>query len=499
MRTLADLSIDRSSRLTLQDQLARQIRDLIQSGALAPGEALPSTRDLAAELEVSRNTAIYAYDRLVSEGYLESSPRSGIQVSSEVALARHARRASARRESALLAPSPEDHPPLRPPRPFRPCQPDIGLFPLLTWNRLRSRVLRREGRNILHYQADCIAGLPALRENVATYLRDHRGVRCDWRQVVITSGSQQALFLLSLQLLGSRDQAYVENPGYVEARLACLNAGARVIAGPIDDQGLVPPAPAAGRIAMIYTTPSRQFPTGVSLSLPRRLALIDFAGRTKCWIVEDDYDSELRYGARPLPSLQSLDHSGRVIYAGTFSKLLFPSLRLGYVVVPEPLLDRFVELKHLNDDHLPLLDQATLALFLESGAFYSHVRRCRREYAARQQLFLDLFARTDLPLALGNADGGMNVVAFLPAGCDDGAWSRQLAEAGFDVPALSHYAIGPDGAANAAPPPGLVFGFTAFPAEQLRGAFQRMLPVLRRAVAESPQRAATPARKPRKR
>ena len=353
-------------------------------------------------------------------------------------------------------------------------------------------MLRREGRNVLHYQADCIAGLPALRESVATYLRDHRGVRCDWQQVVITSGSQQALFLLSLLLLDARDQVYMEDPGYVEARLACQNAGARIAPGAIDDQGLCPPTPADGKIALIYTTPSRQFPTGVSLSLARRLALIDFAGRTKCWIVEDDYDSELRYGARPLPSLQSLDNCGRVIYAGTFSKLLFPSLRLGYVVVPEPILAPFIALKHLNDDHLPLLDQATLALFLESGAFYSHVRRCRREYAARQRLFLDLFAKADLPVTPGNADGGMNVVVFLPEDADDAAWSKRLAEAGFDVPALSHYAIRTTA-------PGLIFGFTAFPVELLRSAFQGMLPILRRAAAESPLRAAETKRKTRKR
>ena len=502
MHTLADLSIDRSSRLTLQDQLARQIRELIQSGALAPGDPLPSTRDLAAELEVSRNTAIYAYDRLVSEGYLDSAPRSGVAVSSTIALTRHARRTAAAIGAigapgpAESAPAPGPRPPLGPPRPFRPCQPDIGLFPLLTWNRLRSRVLRREGRNVLHYQADCVAGLPALRENVATYLRDHRGVRCDWQQVVITSGSQQALFLLSLLLLDSRDQVYMEDPGYVEARLACENAGARIVPGEIDDQGLLPPTPADGRIALIYTTPSRQFPTGVSLSLARRLALIDFAGRTRSWIVEDDYDSELRYGARPLPSLQSLDNSGRVIYAGTFSKLLFPSLRLGYVVVPEPLLERFVALKHLNDDHLPLLDQATLALFLESGAFYSHVRRCRREYALRQKLFLDLFAEAALPVRLGNADGGMNVVAFLPEDADDAAWSSRLQEAGFDVPALSHYAMGSTGRTTA---PGLVFGFTAFSAELLRSAFERMLPVLRRAARESPCRTTRTHRKTRPR
>jgi len=226
-------------------------------------------------------------------------------------------------------------------------------------------------------------------------------------------------------LLKPRERVYVEDPGYVEARLAWRNAGARIVPGRVDAQGLPLPAPESGRISLIYTTPSRQFPTGVSLSLPRRLALIDFAAQNRSWIIEDDYDSELRYGAAPLPSLQSLDASGRLIYIGTFSKLLFPSLRLGYVVVPDALLDRFVELKHLSDDHLPLLDQATLALFLESGAFYSHIRRCRREYAERHALFLDLFARSDLPLMFEHTDGGMNVVAYLPEGSDDGAWSRR--------------------------------------------------------------------------
>lgn len=474
MHTLSDLSIDRSARPTLQDQLARQIRERIRSGALAPGDPLPSSRDLAAELAVSRNTAVYAYERLISEGYLQSEPRAGVFVSPSITLPRQSRAVAVPRKGT--APGPDAQPPLAAPRPFRPCQPDVKLFPLLTWNRMRARALRREGRNILHYQASCVGGLPALRENVATYLRDHRGVQCESRQVVITSGSQQALFLLAMLLLKPRDQAYVEDPGYVEARLACRNAGARIVSGRVDEQGLTIPPPDSGRISLIYTTPSRQFPTGVSLALARRLSLIDFAGRTRSWIIEDDYDSELRYGAAPLPSLQSLDRSGRVIYTGTFSKVLFPSLRLGYVVMPEALLDRFVALQHLSDDHLPLLDQATLALFLESGAFYSHIRRCRREYAARHALFLDLFARASLPITFAPSDGGMNVVGFLPDESDDAEWSRRLHEAGFDVPALSHYAI-------EAARPGLVFGFTAFPADKLRFEFKRMRPVLEAAAA----------------
>ena len=477
MRALTGVWIDRSARPTLQDQLARQIRERIRNGALAPGDPLPSTRDLATELKVSRNTAVYAYERLISEGYLESESRTGIYVSRSIMLPRDAKRTIVEKQTPRRAAIPASQPHLSEPRPFRPCQPDVGLFPLLTWNRMRGRALRSEGHNILHYQASCIAGLPALRENVATYLRDHRGVRCDSHQVVITSGSQQALFLLAMLLLKPRERVYVEDPGYVEARIACANRGARIVPGRIDEQGLTLPHRDLGRISVIYTTPSRQFPTGVSLSLTRRMALIDYAARNRTWIIEDDYDSELRYGAAPLPSLQSLDASGRLIYTGTFSKVLFPSLRLGYAVVPDALLDRFIELKHLSDDHLPLVDQATLALFLESGGFYSHIRRCRREYAARQSLFLDLFKRTDLPLTFDNTDGGMNVVGFLPDGSDDAAWSQRLHDAGFDVPALSHYAIEPTR-------PGLVFGFTAFPAERLRAEFKRMRPVLEKAAKE---------------
>ncbi|HKI85632.1 MAG TPA: PLP-dependent aminotransferase family protein, partial [Thermoanaerobaculia bacterium] len=266
MRTLARLWIDRSSRLALQEQLARQIRELIQEGELASGDPLPSTRDLANELKVSRNTAVYAYDRLISEGYLESEPRSGVFVSRSIDLSRRRKRPT--KKAAVGNP-----PKLHAPAPFRPCQPDVELFPLLTWNRMRGRALRREGRKILNYQASCVGGFPALRQAIASYLRDHRGVQCDWHQVVVTAGSQQALFLLARLLLGAESQVYVEDPGYVEARLACADTGAHVIPGGVDGEGLRPPDDESAAISLVYTTPSRQFPTGVSLSLPRRLAL----------------------------------------------------------------------------------------------------------------------------------------------------------------------------------------------------------------------------------
>ncbi|MDT8067022.1 MAG: PLP-dependent aminotransferase family protein [Terriglobia bacterium] len=470
MRILEGIWLDRDAKLTLQEQLVRQIKQYVQQGRLSPGEAMPSSRELAHELKLSRNTVVYAYDRLEAEGYLEVQARSGVFISPSILLSPHSKWP----EKAKAAPQRRQPRPaaMRLPAPFRPCQPDVNLFPLPIWNRFRGRVLRHQGRALLHYQAACISGVPALRETLASYLRDSRGVQCDWRQVVITSGSQQALFILAKILLNSGDRVYLEDPGYVEARLAWHSAGARIHPGVVDEEGLTLPTGHMDEFSLAYMTPSRQFPTGISMSLPRRLAWIDFAARTRTWIIEDDYDSELRYHAQPLPSLQSLDRNNRVIYVGTFSKLLFPSLRLGYVVVPEKLLDAFEEIKHLIDDHLPLVDQATLAVFLESGAFFSHIRRCRRVYAERQSMFLDMFRKSDLPFDFRHVDGGMNLIGHLPPGTDDAKWSEKLRAAEFDVPPISHYSIKHGD-------PGLIFGFTAFDANTIRSSFDRMTKVLR--------------------
>jgi GntR family transcriptional regulator/MocR family aminotransferase len=474
MKGVGNILLDRASHLTLQAQITRHLKELIQRGDLRPGAQVPSSRDLATQLNLSRNTVVYAYDRLMSEGFLEPRARSGIYVSSSILPPQRPR---VMREPAGNGASEISHPAaktLNAPAPFRPCQPDVGLFPLLIWNRLRGRALRTLGRNLLHYQASCVSGYPALRENLAGYLRDNRGVRCDWRNVVITAGSQQALYILAKLLLEPGDRVCMGDPGYVEARLAWQHAGARIQPAPVDEKGLQPPTASHSgrRFGLVYTTPSRQFPTGAPLALERRFALIDYAARTKTWIVEDDYDSELRYAGPPLPSLQSLDQSGRVIYVGTFSKLLYPSLRLGYLVVPESLLDGFVRIKHLIDDHLPLIDQATLAQFLESGAFYSHIRRCRKAYAERQAFLLDLFGKSNLPLEFKHTDGGMNLTGFLPEGTDDREWSARLGKSGFDVPSLSSYGLKKTA-------PGLVFGFTAFDTRTLATSFSRMLKVLR--------------------
>jgi GntR family transcriptional regulator/MocR family aminotransferase len=463
------LFLDRKSPISLQVQLASQLKRLVQTGQLLSGKPLPSTRELAAELKVSRNTVVLAYDRLIGEGYLESRERSGIFVSETAPDLRSAARQSARRAGMPAANVIPTIPFSTGPKPFRPCQPDVNLFPLIMWNRLRAKVLRSTDRTLLHYHAETTLGFQPLRETLAAYLRDSRGVVCEWWQIAITSGSQQALHLLANLLLEPGDTVYMENPGYVGAVRAFRSAHADIRFLPVDGNGMVFPSLDSDPVSIIYVTPSRQFPTGASLSLPRRLALVNGAiGGPGTWIIEDDYDSEFRYVAPPLPSMQSLDSGNRVIYVGTFSKLLFPSLRLGYAVLPRSLVQPFHELKSTADDHGSLIDQATLAAFLESGGFYSHVRRCRRNYAARQEAFLEAIQKGILPLEFRYRDGGMNLTGFLPPGLDDSAWSARLKQAGLDVPALAHFA-------NTPTEPGLVFGFTAFTPAQIRRGVEKLL------------------------
>jgi GntR family transcriptional regulator/MocR family aminotransferase len=462
------LFLNRKSAISLQVQLSAQLKGLVKSGQLNAGDPLPSTRELAAELKISRNTVVYAYERLISEGYLNSRVRSRVFVSDTAPELRSAAQRSEKQQGIR----PDIRVPTASysdgPKPFRPCQPDVQLFPLAIWNRLRGKALRSTNRSLLHYNSEATLGFRPLRENLASYLRDSRGVVCEWWQIAITSGSQQALYLLANLLLKQNDTVFMEDPGYIGAVRAWKSAGANIQYLPIDQHGVILPPLKSIPASIVYVTPSRQFPTGASLSLARRLALVKRAATTSMWIVEDDYDSEFRYIAPPLPSLQSLDSGNRVIYVGTFSKLLFPSLRLGYAVLPKSLVEPFTELKSTAEDHGPMIDQATLAAFMDSGAFYSHIRRCRKNYAERQQTFLDAVENGSLPLEFRYRDGGMNLTGFLPSNCDDRGWSEKLRAKGLDVPALSQYAQLPVER-------GLVFGFTAFTPSQIRRGVEKML------------------------
>ena len=375
--------LDRTKPVSLQTQISSNLKRLILSGTLQPGRAVPSSRELATEARVSRNTVLQAYDRLIGEGYLEASARRGLYVSKLLEEKNLPRAESAPSLGATPPPVDSSWDRLRGAVPFRPCQPDVRLFPLRLWNRARAQALRRHGTNLLEYQTHHPLGLPELRRSLAGYLQGSRGVRCDW-QIAITAGSQQALFLLAELLLQRGDLVAMEDPGYLGARLTWRHVGAAIRPVRVDSAGMNLSGEKDFAPKVIYTTPSRQFPLGSCLSLARRLDLVGFAARKKAWIVEDDYDSEFRYSRAPLPSLQGLDSSDRVIYVGSASKALFPSLRIGYAVLPQSLVEGFGRLRVAVDEHGPLIDQSTLAAFIESGAFYRHIRRSRREYALRQ-------------------------------------------------------------------------------------------------------------------
>ena len=468
MRSLQGVYLDRSLKRSLQAQLADQMKAMIRTGKLRADQRLPSTRSMAEQLQVSRNTVVAAYESLYGEGYLQAKERSSFIVGS-------ATQAFGSRPRQSPAGAAQARSPLQPvaPRPFRPAQPDVNLFPLKIWNRHRTRVLRRDS-SLLQYQSRFSIGLDELRHNVAGYLRDSRGVRCNWDQIAITGGSQQALFLLGHLLLDRDHSAYMEDPGYPGARRSWEAAQATVIPAPVDQEGICLPLPQAEDASLIYVTPSHQFPLGTCMSLARRLALLDVARQRRLWIIEDDYDAEFRYTSAPQPSLQGLDEHQRVIYMGSFSKTLFPGLRLGFIVLPSELVEPFTRLKMVADDQGPLIDQATLAAFLDSGAFYAHLRRCRRAYAERQNVFLDLTRRAGLPLAFPITGRGMNLAGRLVDGRDDQTLSRRLATEGLDIPALSGYGI-------EAKIHGLLFGLTAFDEAAILAGVDGLSRVLERA------------------
>jgi GntR family transcriptional regulator/MocR family aminotransferase len=453
-KTLGTIALQHDAATSLHTQLASQLKSRIQHGELSAGQRLPSSRDLCALLRISRNTVIAAYDALLTEGYVEARERSGMFVGRAANAFRQNSHAGlhASKPGAQFRPDPVTR--FRAPVPFRPSQPDVRLFPIRIWNRERARLLRR-GTAILNYQSVFSSGFDGLRKILADYLRDSRGVRCDWREIAITSGSQQALFLLASLLVSPGDRVYLEDPGYLGARLALRQAGARISPLPVDNEGICLPPSDQRPVSLLYVTPSRQFPMGYCMSLARRLELLQFAVRKRTWIIEDDYDAEFRYSSPPLPSLQHLDDRRRVIYVGTFSKVLFPSLRIGYVVLPPRLVDRFNKLKHVAEDHGPLIDQATLASFIESGAFHTHLRRCRRAYAERREVFLKCVSRFGLPFRFPDTDGGMNLAALVPDHWNDEFVSERFRAANLDIPPLSRYSISQK--TN-----GFLFGFTAF-------------------------------------
>jgi GntR family transcriptional regulator / MocR family aminotransferase len=453
---LIERRFDRSADSPLFRQLYELLRQMIVERELPGGTKLPSTRGLADGLGVSRHTVSTAVERLLSEGYLVGHRGSGTYVSRHFAAQRADRRPAGRAKpgaaalsrrgrdlvSARRSPFSRDEALAAAGRAFQVGLPAIDHFPYARWARVLNGAWKEASAGRLGYQHPL--GYQPLRASIASYLRASRGLSCHPEQVVVVAGSQSALELSFRLLTDPHDTVALEDPGYLGARAAATAAGAVAVPVPVDAEGLdvdaltsltVPPR-------VVFVTPTHQFPLGVTMSLRRRIALTAWAERTGAWILEDDYDSEYRYGGRPFDPLAVLDQAGRVIYIGTFSKVLFPSLRLGYLVVPAGLVDAF-EAAHLcTDIHRPLVEQVALARFMEEGWFAQHLRQTWEIHAERREALLEESCRCLAGLLdVQPASAGLHLVGRLPDGTDDGAVAAAAARRGVDVWPLSLHAL----------------------------------------------------------
>jgi GntR family transcriptional regulator/MocR family aminotransferase len=457
--TTLHLPLDRSSGHPIHRQIYDGLRRAILEARLSPGQRVPSTRALAEDLGVSRLPVLTAYDQLLHEGYLEGRIGSGTFVSVAIpddlltppqppeahAAARRIKRGT------RVVPRPRDEGGLGP---FRMSLPALDRFPHALWARLVARRARTLRPADMAYGDP--AGLVALRVAVAEHLRAARAVRSEVEQVLIVSGSQAAARLAATVLLGPGDRVAMEEPGSPLIRAALGAEGADVVPIPVDEEGMSVAAlqRRGGRVRAVYVTPSHQYPLGTPMTAARRLALLDWANREGAWLLEDDYDSEYRYVSRPLGALQGMDAHERVIYIGTFSKVLFPALRVGYIVVPPALRQRFVHARETFDLFSPTLYQLVLADFLREGHFTRHLRRMRGVYRARRDALLTGLARHCASrLSVINADAGLHLAVLLKDGLDDGDVVRRMAARGLTATPLSSCYAGGSGRS------GLLLGF----------------------------------------
>ena len=467
--------LDRASPAPLHRQIYEQWRTGILTGRFRRGERVPSTRELAATLEVSRSTVTESYEQLIAEGYLDAAQGSGTFVCRELpdqALRPQRARLSADGEDTAIRLSSygaglrDDF--LYPETPagfvrFTHWRPDLERFPFGLWRKLAMRHLRGAAQGLFDY-AEQSAGYQPLRREIAAYVARSRAVRCTPEQVVIVNGSQQGLDLCVRLLIDPGDEVAFENPGYQGASRILQAHGARLRPARIDADGVV--IGDLGRKARaVYVTPSHQFPTGVSMSLARRLELIEWARGHGAAIIEDDYDSEYRYSGAPLPSLQGLAHAVPVIYIGTFSKVMFPGLRIGYVIAPPRLVASLKRAKWLADRHTSLLDQAALTDFIREGHLERHVRRMRRLYGRRREVLVESLARYfgDRAKIRGDAAGMHLLVRFE----DDGIAERAASGKVMLVSASAYYLTRPSRGE-------FIFGFSSVGERTIREGVRRL-------------------------
>ncbi|MEW6127600.1 MAG: PLP-dependent aminotransferase family protein [Acidobacteriota bacterium] len=484
-------ALSSESPIPLYRQLYDWLRKAILSGQLQAGTRLQSTRELAAELGVSRNTVLNAFEQLLAEGYLEGQVGAGTFVSHSlpddmlfttqkkskvVAVSKRGRALSdfgAKLTKPLASDALSNQATVKP---FRHGTPALAEFPKKIWANLLTKHWRKPPLELLTYND--AAGYSPLREAIADYLRASRAVRCEPEQVIIIAGAQQGLDISARLLLNAEDTAWIEDPGYLGARSALISTGAKLVPVPVDDEGfdVNEAIKLSAKAKLVYVSPSHQYPLGVTMSLTRRLALLEWASRAGAWIIEDDYDSEYRYAGRPLAALQGLDKEGRVIYIGTFSKVLFPALRIGYVVAPPDLIDAFTRLRNIQSRFTPSIDQAVVADFINEGHFHRHLRRMRMLYRERQEILLDAIQRNLNGLIEAQShDAGMHVIGWLQGGLSDQSVENFIAKAGIYAQSLSSLCL------RYPRPAGLLMGYAGYNEKQLRAAVRKLAELLSRA------------------
>jgi len=478
--------LDKAPGQPRNQRIYQLLRQLILDRVLPADTRLPSSRDLALQLGLSRNTVLYGYEQLLAEGYLETRGSGGTYVTDTVPMLDGAPQAGTRRKPA--APNPHNALSRRGRKlvahagaaqqqwgAFVPGVPDVTQFPHKIWNALQSRIWRNPPVASLTYGHG--GGYQPLREALANYLKVSRSVECTPEQIVITGGIHQSIDLCMRLLSDPGDAAWVEDPCYWGARNMLAAAGVEIRPVGLDQEGICPtPGQLARPPRFIFVTPSHQYPLGTVMSLSRRRMLLEYAQRHGSWIIEDDYDSEFRYGGRPLASLQGMDRGERVLYMGTFSKTMFPGLRLGYLVLPEALAPAFVTGMEevYRSGHAPL--QATMAAFIERGHFNAHIRRMRLLYGNRLELLQRAIASEFPPdqVHAAGADAGLHLTLHLPPGCDDRAVTRTAQELGIAVRPLSGYYH-----QQARSRPGLVLGYACVESAHIAPAFAQLARAIR--------------------
>lgn len=502
---LLEIELNRHDTVPMQRQLFSQLRDLVLKGRLQPGERLPSTRYLAKELKCSRNTVLGAFDQLLAEGYLEGMTGSGTYISKELPddMGTFFRGSHNKAGNKALKESPglskrgcelaEMEKRVHRSSPtFAPGMTDVASFPFPLWARSLARTWRYPKQDILRNPDPC--GYIPLRKAIADHLRASRGLNCHWHQVMITSGAQQAVDLMARLLLDSGDVAWFEEPGYPGLRGPLHSAGVKMVPVPVDEEGI---SVSEGRrlaenARMAVVSPSHQYPLGAVMSLRRRLELLDWAEENNAWILEDDYESEFRYSGKPLTSLQGLEadrqserkQPSRVVYLGSFSKVLFNVLRLGYLVVPDDLVEAVASARTLMDERSSLLAQPALADFMAEGHFSSHIRRMRRVYGERQGILIKNIERylSDY-LTVSPDAAGLHITAFFTDYAKTRVSDRRIVELA-DEDDISASPLSLFYSKSEHAKQGLLMGFGACQPEQIELGCKKLAGVFERAMSD---------------